>query len=89
MAHCAPLGRRPAGDEADNRFLPAALSFVFITVLLDMLAGGQFLTIGVIGEYLGRMYSEVRGRPLFVIDEIVRGQAATTVALDRPRRDVA
>jgi dolichol-phosphate mannosyltransferase len=32
------------------------------------LAGGQFLALGVVGEYLGRMYDEVRGRPLFVID---------------------
>ena len=60
-----------------------------LTALVLMLAGGQFLTIGVIGEYLGRMYSEVRGRPLFVIEQIVRGKAANTVALDRPRRDVA
>jgi len=44
--------------------------------LLFFLAGGQFLTLGVIGEYLGRMYAEIRGRPMFVIDRVVHGRAA-------------
>jgi dolichol-phosphate mannosyltransferase len=31
----------------------------------------QLVMIGVIGEYLGRLYLEVKGRPLYVIDEVV------------------
>ena len=61
--------------------------------LVLALAGGQFLALGVMGEYLGRMYAEVRGRPLFVIERVVRGRAAATplpaVPADRPRREVA
>jgi hypothetical protein len=29
----------------------------------------QLLSLGIIGEYLGRMYEEVKGRPLFLISE--------------------
>ena len=42
---------------------------VLISVLL--LGGIQLITIGVIGEYLGRVYDEVKGRPLYVVDEAI------------------
>jgi hypothetical protein len=29
------------------------------------------MSLGVIGEYLGRMYEEVKGRPLFLVSEEV------------------
>jgi dolichol-phosphate mannosyltransferase len=61
--------------------------------LMLLLAGGQFVALGVMGEYLGRMYTEVRGRPLFVIERVVRGRAAAdtlpAVPAERPRREVA
>ena len=61
-----------------------------LAALVLALAGGQFLALGVIGEYLGRMYEEVRGRPLFVIDEVVRGRAGSALpAAGFPRREVA
>jgi dolichol-phosphate mannosyltransferase len=64
-----------------------------LTGLVFALSAGQFLALGVIGEYLGRMYTEVRGRPLFVIERVVRGRSAAgavpAVPVDRPRREVA
>jgi dolichol-phosphate mannosyltransferase len=61
--------------------------------LMLLLAGGQFVALGVMGEYLGRMYAEVRGRPLFVIERVVRGRSAAdtlpAVPAERPRREVA
>lgn len=41
-----------------------------------LLGGVQLLLIGVLGEYLGRIYEEVKGRPLYVIDEEVGGEGA-------------
>jgi hypothetical protein len=29
----------------------------------------QLMTIGILGDYIGRIYDEVKQRPLFVIDE--------------------
>jgi len=53
--------------------------------LLLLLAGGQFVTLGVMGHYLGRTLAEVRGRPLFLVDTVVRGPAA----VERPARAAA
>jgi dolichol-phosphate mannosyltransferase len=50
-----------------------------------LLAAGQFAALGISGEYLGRMYSEVRGRPLFLIDDVIRTEASA----DRHRREAA
>jgi dolichol-phosphate mannosyltransferase len=43
-----------------------------MTVVL-ILGSGQLLVLGVLGEYLGRLYIESKSRPLFIIEEIVRG----------------
>ena len=40
---------------------------LFISVLL--LGGIQLISLGVIGEYLGRVYEEVKGRPLYIVAE--------------------
>jgi dolichol-phosphate mannosyltransferase len=43
-----------------------------MTVVL-ILGSGQLLVLGVLGEYLGRLYIESKSRPLFIIEEILRG----------------
>lgn len=40
-----------------------------------ILGSGQLLVLGVIGEYLGRLYIQSKQRPLFIVEEIV-GQSA-------------
>ena len=39
-----------------------------ITVLVLFIGGVQLTAVGVLGEYIGRIYDEVRQRPLYVID---------------------
>ena len=43
----------------------------FPTLIISVLffSGVQLISLGVIGEYLGRVYEEVKGRPLFLVAE--------------------
>lgn len=45
--------------------------FPSLIVSVMFFAGVQLISLGVIGEYLGRVYEEVKGRPLFVVAETV------------------
>lgn len=51
--------------------------FTTPTVAILFIGGIQLITIGILGEYLGRIYDEVKQRPLFVVEEELRhcGQA--------------
>jgi polyisoprenyl-phosphate glycosyltransferase len=45
----------------------------FPTLIISVMffAGVQLISLGVIGEYLGRVYEEVKGRPLFVVANVI------------------
>lgn len=45
--------------------------FTAILLVTTFLAGVQLLFLGVIGEYLGRIYEEVKGRPSYVVARVV------------------
>ena len=61
--------------------IAAALSWLFsgtvpgwtsLTLLVVMISSVQLLVLGLIGEYVGRIYIQSKNRPLFVISHIHR-----------------
>lgn len=43
-----------------------------LTLLVVMISSVQFLVLGLIGEYVGRIYIQSKNRPLFVISHLHR-----------------
>jgi dolichol-phosphate mannosyltransferase len=49
-----------------DSYLPG---FGTITILILLIGGIQLIALGVIGEYIGRIYEEVKHRPLYIVRE--------------------
>src|SRR5262249_47828718 len=42
-----------------------------LAAALFFLGGVQLLCLGILGEYIGRIHNEVKGRPAYVIEELI------------------
>jgi undecaprenyl-phosphate 4-deoxy-4-formamido-L-arabinose transferase len=62
--------RLVVGPEVEGVFTLFAVLFFFV--------GLQILALGLIGEYVGRIYQEVRRRPQYVIAEVLESDTAPT-----------
>jgi len=47
--------------------------FTALLVVITFLAGVNLFFLGVIGEYVGRVYEEAKARPLYVVGRTIRG----------------
>lgn len=50
----------------------AVAGWTAIVCSIWLLGGIQLLCIGVLGEYIGKIYAEVKGRPRFIIDQFLK-----------------
>lgn len=54
--------------------LGAVQGWTSIVLPMYMLGGIQLLAVGIIGEYLGKIYAEVKHRPRYIIDKRINGR---------------
>lgn len=50
---------------------PPGWASLLITIVF--MSGLQLMVLGIMGEYLGRIYEQARGRPPFLVDSVLRG----------------
>jgi hypothetical protein len=55
-----------------NEFAPTG--FTTLVTLVLFLGGLQLMALGLLGEYVGRIYDEVKQRPLYIIKRHYRDQ---------------
>ena len=63
-------------DRLINKQLPRGWASLFVAVLF--MGGVQLISLGILGEYLGRIYTEVKRRPLYVVQERLGFPASNT-----------
>lgn len=57
--------------------------FATIVVAMLFLGGVQLICLGIIGEYIGRIYNESKARPIYLLEEVYTRQSA-----DAPEGDL-
>jgi dolichol-phosphate mannosyltransferase len=51
----------------------AILGWPSLMIAICFLGGAQLVSVGILGEYLGRVFDEVRRRPGFIVDRVLSG----------------
>ncbi len=54
--------------------------FATIAIAIFFLGAVQLISIGILGEYIGRIYDEVKGRPLYTLAEVGRKKAVPRIS---------
>jgi dolichol-phosphate mannosyltransferase len=58
--------------------------WVSLAAIVTIFGSTQLIVVGIIGEYVGRMYMQGKNRPLFIVDRVVRHVAEAEVEPPKP-----
>ena len=67
-----PLGVIEAQGYVFDNYLLHSLVFVLGGLILGLFLGFLIFAVGLVGEYVGRIYLEVRGRPSYLVRAVYR-----------------
>jgi polyisoprenyl-phosphate glycosyltransferase len=65
-------------------FAKAPEGWASTTTIILVIGSAQLLVLGIVGEYLGRLYMESKRRPLYLVDTVVAQAAAFAPPLNAP-----
>ena len=66
---------------ASGRSIPGWTSLMLVVVVLGAV---QMFVLGMLGEYIGRLYSQAKQRPLYIVQEIAGQRDEATANKDKP-----
>jgi hypothetical protein len=46
-----------------------------LTVLISLLGGATLVSIGVLGQYVGKLYEQTKNRPLYIVSQTINVEA--------------
>jgi hypothetical protein len=49
---------------------------VYNTVLISFLGGATLISIGVLGQYVGKLYEQTKNRPLFIVSQTINVESS-------------
>jgi glycosyltransferase involved in cell wall biosynthesis len=50
-----------------TKYTVPGITAVILTIII--MSGVQIIMLGIIGEYVGRIFEEVKGRPLYIVEK--------------------
>ena len=58
--------------------------YASLMVALLFFSGVQLLSIGMIGEYIARLFNEAKQRPVYILQDVIEGAAPSAVSAENP-----
>jgi dolichol-phosphate mannosyltransferase len=65
---------------------PRVPGFTTLIIIVLFIGGVQLITVGILGEYIGRIYDETKQRPLFIVRETINIEEHLHTGISRSRR---
>ncbi|SIO56392.1 dolichol-phosphate mannosyltransferase [Singulisphaera sp. GP187] len=63
--------------------------WMILIIVISLFGSLQLLVLGILGEYLGRMYEQTKNRPLFIIKNLLRWEPSPTLEISTDYSNVA